>query len=83
MRLIKIYHCVMPDLISLPRQLVSRGHPEYIAPFSLDSDFYPPRRISRNDRSLRLPAHVLLGRAALENLRPLKARGFNHPRNRH
>jgi hypothetical protein len=42
MRLIKINYYVMPDLISLPRQLVSRGHPEYITPSFLDSDFYPP-----------------------------------------
>jgi hypothetical protein len=42
MRLIQINYCVMPDLISLPRQFVSRGHPEYPVPFFLDSDFYPP-----------------------------------------
>jgi hypothetical protein len=77
MRLIKINYCVMPDLISLPRQLVSRGHPEYIAPSFLDSGF------RRNDKSLRLHAHEVMGRAALENLLRLKVRGFNHPRKRH
>jgi hypothetical protein len=46
-RLIKINYYVMLDLISLPRQLVSRGHPEYIAPSFLDSGF------RRNDKSLR------------------------------
>ncbi len=55
MQMIKTNYYVMPDLISLPRQLVSRGHPEYQVPFFLDSpstslrvvslsnhDFYPP-----------------------------------------
>jgi hypothetical protein len=47
MRLIKINYYVIPDLISLPRQLVSRGHPEFPDPFLLDSGF------RRNDKSLR------------------------------
>jgi len=47
MQLIKINYYVMPDLISLPRQLVSRGHPVYIALPFLDSGF------RRNDKSLR------------------------------
>ncbi len=67
MRLIKITYCVMTDLIR---------HPEYLAPSFLDSGF------RRNDKSLRLPAHVVLGRTALENLLRLKVRGFNHPRKR-
>jgi hypothetical protein len=77
MQLIKINYYVMPDLISLPRQLVSRGHPVYIAPPFLDSGF------RRNDKSLRLPAHEVIGRATIKNLLRLKARGFNHPRKGH
>jgi hypothetical protein len=77
MRLIKINYYVMPDLISLPRQLVSRGQPEYSVSFFLDSGF------RRNDKSLRLPAHEVIGRATMENFLRLKARGFNHPRKGH
>ncbi len=68
MRLIKINYYVMPDLIR---------HPEYITPSFLDSGF------RRNDKSLRLPAHEVIGRATIKNLLRLKARGFNHPRKRH
>jgi len=77
MRLIKINYYVMPDLISLPLQLVSRGHPEYSVSFFLDSGF------RRNDKSLRLPAHEVIGRATIKIFLRLKARGFNHPRKGH
>ena len=64
MRLIRINYCVMPDLIR---------HPEYLAPSFLDSGF------RRNDKSLRLPANVVLGWAALKSLLHLKARVLTIP----
>ena len=54
MRLIRINYCVIPDLISLPRQLVSRGHPEYPALLSWIPLRLPVVKIGLYNRSLRV-----------------------------
>jgi len=79
MRLIRINYCVIPDLISLPRQLVSRGHPEYPALLSWIPTFI---RLGFAGMTVELDfplvGEMISRFATMENLLRLKARGC-HP----